>query len=66
MTAAQVETWASNANAYVADEEEETFTARVSGELLLEELATVGVGDGGKGNRGGSFFWRSSPLWVCG
>ncbi|KAF5839257.1 armadillo-type protein [Dunaliella salina] len=40
MTATQVESWASNANAYVADEEEETFTARVSGELLLEEIAT--------------------------
>jgi len=40
MTATQVESWASNANAYVADEEEETFTARVSGELLLEEIVT--------------------------
>jgi hypothetical protein len=41
MTASQYESWASNPNAYIADEEDEIFTARVSGELLLEELVSV-------------------------
>jgi hypothetical protein len=41
MTASQLESWADNPNAYVADEEEDTYTARVSGELLLDELAGV-------------------------
>lgn len=43
MTEDQADSWEANPNAYVADEEEETFTARVSGELLLDELCNVGL-----------------------
>ena len=38
MTQQQVEEWSSDADQYVADEEEETFSVRVSGELVLDEL----------------------------
>ena len=38
MTAAQTETWSADANQYLADEDEDMFTARVSGQVLLEEL----------------------------
>lgn len=38
MTQAQVEEWSQNPDQYVADEEEETFSVRVSGELVLDEL----------------------------
>jgi len=38
MTQEQVEEWSSNPDKYVADEEEETFSVRVSGELVLDEL----------------------------
>lgn len=38
MTKEQVEEWSSNPDQYVADEEEETFSVRVSGELVLDEL----------------------------
>eukprot|EP00798_Chlamydomonas_sp_ICE-L_P016428 gene16428-22642_t len=38
MTHNQVETWSMNPNQFVADGEEETFTSRVSGELLLDEI----------------------------
>ncbi|KAL0051329.1 hypothetical protein WJX82_005781 [Trebouxia sp. C0006] len=38
MTQEQVEEWSSNPDQYVADEEEETFSVRVSGELVLDEL----------------------------
>ncbi|KAK9806782.1 hypothetical protein WJX72_002643 [[Myrmecia] bisecta] len=41
MTGSQVEAWSRDPNQYVADEEEETFTVRVSGELLLDELLTA-------------------------
>ena len=41
MTASQSESWAQDANQYVADEEDVTFTSRVSGELLLVELMEV-------------------------
>ncbi len=58
MTRQQATTWADNANAYVADEEEETFTARVSGELLLDELGEVR-----HGGRGG---WTVGSVgWDC-
>ncbi len=42
MTHAQAEAWSLNPNQFVADEQEETFTARVSGELLLDEMNRVG------------------------
>lgn len=80
MTTGQVEAWASDPNQYVADEEEETFTARVSGELLLEELVTVGVRLGVVGVEAseqlgraeafdsraslGSCYWRGWSQWV--
>ena len=38
MTQEQVEEWSQNPDQYVADEEEETFSVRVSGELVLDEL----------------------------
>ena len=38
MTQEQVEAWSQNPDQYVADEEEETFSVRVSGELVLDEL----------------------------
>ena len=38
MTQEQVEEWSNNPDQYVADEEEETFSVRVSGELVLDEL----------------------------
>ncbi|GFR51646.1 hypothetical protein Agub_g14063, partial [Astrephomene gubernaculifera] len=38
MTARQASEWASNASQYVADEEDSTFTVRVSGELLLDSV----------------------------
>ena len=41
MTSSQAESWTLNANQYVADEEDETFTTRVSAELLLDELHEV-------------------------
>lgn len=44
MTPAQAETWDTDANQYIADEEEDIFTARVSAEVLLKELlASCGV-----------------------
>ncbi|KAL3142974.1 hypothetical protein ABBQ38_003256 [Trebouxia sp. C0009 RCD-2024] len=38
MTQEQVQEWSQNPDQYVADEEEETFSVRVSGELVLDEL----------------------------
>ena len=38
MTQDQVDNWSQNPDQYVADEEEETFSVRVSGELMLDEL----------------------------
>lgn len=38
MTQDQVDNWSQNPDQYVADEEEETFSVRVSGELVLDEL----------------------------
>lgn len=43
MTQTQAETWANSPNQYVADEEEETFTSRVSGELLIDEINNVRI-----------------------
>lgn len=39
MTEEQVHTWSSDANQFVADEDDGTYNVRVSGALLLEELA---------------------------
>ncbi len=41
MTSVQESIWAEDAEQYVADEEEETFSARASGELLLDSLLTA-------------------------
>ncbi|CAM6086065.1 unnamed protein product [Calypogeia fissa] len=38
MTEEQVQTWSSDPNQYVADEDDVTYSCRVSGVLLLEEL----------------------------
>lgn len=38
MTAAQAEAWEADANQYIADEEDDIFTVRVSGDMLLSEL----------------------------
>ncbi|KAK1389897.1 importin-9 [Heracleum sosnowskyi] len=38
MTEQQVHTWSLDANQYVADEDENTYSCRVSGSLLLEEI----------------------------
>ena len=44
MTTAQTEAWEADANQYIADEEEDIFTVRVSADMLLKELlATCGV-----------------------
>ncbi|KAK9862534.1 hypothetical protein WJX84_000998 [Apatococcus fuscideae] len=41
MTSLQESTWTEDAEQYVADEEEETFSARASGELLLDSILTA-------------------------
>uniref|UniRef100_A0A7I4DD79 Importin N-terminal domain-containing protein n=1 Tax=Physcomitrium patens TaxID=3218 RepID=A0A7I4DD79_PHYPA len=46
MTEEQVQTWSSDPNQYVADEDDVTYSCRVSGILLLEELVTVFEMDG--------------------
>lgn len=38
MTRGQQESWESDVNVYVADEEDDMFSVRTSGELVLEEL----------------------------
>ncbi|RZC58374.1 hypothetical protein C5167_005683 [Papaver somniferum] len=45
MTDQQVDTWTYDANQYVADEEDSTYSCRVSGTLLLDEI----VGSSGEG-----------------
>lgn len=47
MSARQVAEWSDNPAQYVADEEESTFTVRVSGELLIDALLQVRGGAGG-------------------
>ncbi|KAK9091071.1 hypothetical protein Sjap_024248 [Stephania japonica] len=42
----QVHTWSLDANQYVADEDEATYSCRVSGTLLLEEVVNSYVEDG--------------------
>ncbi|KAG0591650.1 hypothetical protein M758_1G229200 [Ceratodon purpureus] len=46
MTEEQVQTWSSDPNQYVADEDDVTYSCRVSGILLLEELVAVFEMDG--------------------
>ncbi|KAK9114633.1 hypothetical protein Syun_021430 [Stephania yunnanensis] len=46
MTEQQVHTWSLDANQYVADEDEATYSYRVSGTLLLEEVVNSYVEDG--------------------
>ncbi|XP_077222247.1 ARM repeat superfamily protein isoform X1 [Tasmannia lanceolata] len=41
MTEEQVHTWSLDANQYVADEDDATYSCRVSGILLLEEVVTA-------------------------
>ena len=50
MTASQSESWSANMNQFVADEEDEIFTTRVSGELLLDELHQVSARRCGRGD----------------
>lgn len=38
MTSDQEESWAEDPNVYVADEEDDIFSVRTSGELVLEEI----------------------------
>ncbi|XP_052199036.1 uncharacterized protein LOC127806080 isoform X1 [Diospyros lotus] len=40
MTEQQVHTWSMDANQYVADEDDNTYSCRISGSLLLEEVVT--------------------------
>jgi hypothetical protein len=63
MTVSQREAWSEDANAYVADEEEETCTARVSGELLLDELCEVRGRERGAGS---AVTATHNPGWVGG
>ncbi|KAG8475591.1 hypothetical protein CXB51_032476 [Gossypium anomalum] len=46
VTEQQVHTWSMDANQFVADEDDVTYSCRVSGALLLEEVATCCGGDG--------------------
>ncbi|KAH1074324.1 hypothetical protein J1N35_026652 [Gossypium stocksii] len=46
VTEQQVHTWSMDANQFVADEDDVTYSCRVSGALLLEEVATSCGGDG--------------------
>jgi len=46
MTEEQVQTWSTDSNQYVADEDDVTYSCRVSGILLLEELVAVFDMDG--------------------
>ncbi|KAM0908835.1 hypothetical protein ACQ4PT_015180 [Festuca glaucescens] len=41
ITEAQVQNWSRDANQYVADEDDVTYSCRVSGSLLLEEIVTA-------------------------
>ncbi|KAK3128950.1 hypothetical protein QOZ80_6BG0468780 [Eleusine coracana subsp. coracana] len=41
ITAEQVQSWSRDANQYVADEDDATYSCRVSGSLLLEEIVTA-------------------------
>jgi hypothetical protein len=47
MTSSQEESWQSDANVYIADEEEDMFSVRTSGELVLEELLRSADGAAG-------------------
>lgn len=46
MTEEQVHTWSLDANQYVADEDDVTYSTRVSGSLLLEEIVNAYGGEG--------------------
>ncbi|XP_031273674.1 importin-9 [Pistacia vera] len=46
MTEQQVHTWSMDANQFVADEDDSTYSCRVSGTLLLEEVVTSCGRDG--------------------
>ncbi|XP_026658254.1 importin-9 isoform X2 [Phoenix dactylifera] len=46
MTEEQIHTWSLDANQYVADEDDATYSCRVSGSLLLEEIVNVFDGEG--------------------
>ncbi|KAJ0037329.1 hypothetical protein Pint_23386 [Pistacia integerrima] len=46
MTEQQVHTWSMDANQFVADEDDSTYSCRVSGALLLEEVVTSCGKDG--------------------
>ncbi|XP_021292945.1 importin-9 [Herrania umbratica] len=46
VTEQQVHTWSMDANQFVADEDDATYSCRVSGSLLLEEVATCFAREG--------------------
>ncbi|KAG5068732.1 hypothetical protein JHK85_001109 [Glycine max] len=46
MTEQQVHTWSVDANQFIADEEDATYSCRVSGVLLLEEVVNSFAGEG--------------------
>ncbi|KAK7407626.1 hypothetical protein VNO78_09583 [Psophocarpus tetragonolobus] len=46
MTEQQVHTWSGDANQFIADEEDATYSCRISGVLLLEEVVNSFDGDG--------------------
>jgi hypothetical protein len=46
LTESQVQTWSSDPNQYVADEDDVTYSCRISGALLLEELVVIFEVDG--------------------
>ncbi|KAG2706798.1 hypothetical protein I3760_05G118900 [Carya illinoinensis] len=46
MTEQQVHTWSVDANQFVADEDDVTYSCRVSGSLLLEEIVNTCGGEG--------------------
>ncbi|KAK7309960.1 hypothetical protein RJT34_07123 [Clitoria ternatea] len=46
MTEQQVHTWSVDANQFIADEEDGTYSCRISGVLLLEEVVNSFDGDG--------------------
>ncbi|XP_045819051.1 importin-9 [Trifolium pratense] len=46
MTEQQVHTWSADANQFIADEEDATYSCRISGVLLLEEVVNSFDGEG--------------------
>ncbi|KAK9839772.1 hypothetical protein WJX81_000471 [Elliptochloris bilobata] len=67
MTAGQVDQWGGSIDSYVADQEEETFTARTSAELLLEALVASGrAGEAGLQAAVHAAFERAAAVKAAG